>query len=242
MSPRPDTDSLTLFPVPAGPDFSLEAALLERGHALVAGVDEVGRGPLAGPVVAAAIAAAQGSTEAAAQLEPLLQELAGRSDWSALVGVLRQILSGARDTALLRGLDQTDTIIAGNILRGLGVDHPALANLPSLAALDEQIGPVSETGPISPAAEQSAAENSANEFFNSLLNGVVTVARGEGPPELGVQLHAVTRGLAMDPNAPPELQGLGRVLNAILSGERQPDLSGLPPNLAAAVRQVLGQI
>ncbi|MCB1459326.1 MAG: ribonuclease HII [Nitratireductor sp.] len=55
MSPRPDTDSLTLFPVPAGPDFSLEAALLARGHALVAGVDEVGRGPLAGPVVAAAV-------------------------------------------------------------------------------------------------------------------------------------------------------------------------------------------
>ncbi|MBK8900759.1 MAG: tetratricopeptide repeat protein [Anaerolineaceae bacterium] len=194
-----------------------------------------------GPVVAAAIAAAQGNTAAAAQLEPVLQELAGRSDWSALVGVLRQILSGARDAALLQGLDQTDTIIAGNILRGLGVDHPALANLPSLAVAEPPAGSLPDaTPPTEPAG--GSAEQSANDFFNSLLNGVVAVARGEGPTELGVQLHDFTRGLATDPNAPPELQGLGRVLNAILSGERQPDLSGLPPNLAAAVRQVLGEI
>lgn len=37
------------------PDFAHEARLRARGFALVAGVDEVGRGPLAGPVVAAAV-------------------------------------------------------------------------------------------------------------------------------------------------------------------------------------------
>jgi ribonuclease HII len=37
------------------PDFSREADLIGRGCAPVAGVDEVGRGPLAGPVVAAAV-------------------------------------------------------------------------------------------------------------------------------------------------------------------------------------------
>lgn len=37
------------------PDFSLEQALLARGARRVAGIDEVGRGPLAGPVVAAAV-------------------------------------------------------------------------------------------------------------------------------------------------------------------------------------------
>ncbi len=36
------------------PDFSFETAALQRGFLHVAGVDEVGRGPLAGPVVAAA--------------------------------------------------------------------------------------------------------------------------------------------------------------------------------------------
>lgn len=38
-----------------GPDFSREAAYLRAGEAPVAGVDEAGRGPLAGPVVAAAV-------------------------------------------------------------------------------------------------------------------------------------------------------------------------------------------
>ena len=37
-----------------GPDFSFERELHQQGFQLVAGVDEVGRGPLAGPVVAAA--------------------------------------------------------------------------------------------------------------------------------------------------------------------------------------------
>lgn len=35
--------------------FSLERDLRQRGYALIAGVDEAGRGPLAGPVVAAAV-------------------------------------------------------------------------------------------------------------------------------------------------------------------------------------------
>lgn len=37
------------------PDFTMETGLLARGAARVAGVDEVGRGPLAGPVTAAAV-------------------------------------------------------------------------------------------------------------------------------------------------------------------------------------------
>ena len=37
------------------PDFSHEAMLMARGARLVAGVDEAGRGPLAGPVVVAAV-------------------------------------------------------------------------------------------------------------------------------------------------------------------------------------------
>lgn len=39
----------------SGPDYSFEAAALAAGARFVAGVDEVGRGPLAGPVTAAAV-------------------------------------------------------------------------------------------------------------------------------------------------------------------------------------------
>ncbi|MDP5334438.1 MAG: ribonuclease HII [Paracoccaceae bacterium] len=38
-----------------GPDFSFEDALIAQGLTRIAGVDEVGRGPLAGPVTAAAV-------------------------------------------------------------------------------------------------------------------------------------------------------------------------------------------
>ncbi len=38
-----------------GPDFTFEASLMGHGYPLIAGVDEVGRGPLAGPVTAAAV-------------------------------------------------------------------------------------------------------------------------------------------------------------------------------------------
>lgn len=40
---------------PPPPDFTLERLAMARGARAVAGVDEVGRGPLAGPVVAAAV-------------------------------------------------------------------------------------------------------------------------------------------------------------------------------------------
>lgn len=39
----------------AGPDFDRETRLMASGAARIAGVDEVGRGPLAGPVTAAAV-------------------------------------------------------------------------------------------------------------------------------------------------------------------------------------------
>ena len=41
--------------VGAGPDLALETAFRAAGHWLIAGVDEAGRGPLAGPVAAAAV-------------------------------------------------------------------------------------------------------------------------------------------------------------------------------------------
>jgi ribonuclease HII len=44
-----------LFDILEGPDFAMETRLRDRGVWPVAGLDEAGRGPLAGPVVAAAV-------------------------------------------------------------------------------------------------------------------------------------------------------------------------------------------
>jgi ribonuclease HII len=57
MSPEPGADSLSFFDDAgsAGPNYAIEAMLAGRGRRLIVGVDEAGRGPLAGPVVAAAV-------------------------------------------------------------------------------------------------------------------------------------------------------------------------------------------
>ena len=53
------SDSLLLpldgLDMPVRPDFRLEHIYWQDGHRHIAGVDEAGRGPLAGPVVAAAV-------------------------------------------------------------------------------------------------------------------------------------------------------------------------------------------
>ena len=52
---RARPDSPVLFDLPVRPDFSLENAARREGLWPVAGADEAGRGPLAGPVAAAAV-------------------------------------------------------------------------------------------------------------------------------------------------------------------------------------------
>lgn len=54
MRRLPSTDSLPIE-LPCGPTFEREQRLRRRGVWPVVGIDEVGRGPLAGPVVAAAV-------------------------------------------------------------------------------------------------------------------------------------------------------------------------------------------
>ncbi|MGN6469217.1 MAG: ribonuclease HII [Rhizobiaceae bacterium] len=49
------SDSPLLFDMPLAPDFSMEKRAKRRGLWPVAGLDEAGRGPLAGPVAAAAV-------------------------------------------------------------------------------------------------------------------------------------------------------------------------------------------
>lgn len=52
---RPSSDSPLLLDLTIKPDFGFERRAMERGLWPLAGLDEAGRGPLAGPVVAAAV-------------------------------------------------------------------------------------------------------------------------------------------------------------------------------------------
>ena len=67
------------------PDLSLEKRLLGQGYKLVAGVDEVGRGPLAGPVVAAAVI--------------LSPDLTGSESWLDLLDDSKVLTASQRERA-----------------------------------------------------------------------------------------------------------------------------------------------
>ena len=172
-----------------------------------------------GPVIGAMVAACQGDAPAAGQLSRFFEFMSQKDDWRKLVAVLRRILAGERDPlALLPGLDDTDVIIAGDVLRGLGIDVPA-------AGLEEQ-----------------EADDGDMVSLDDFLGMIVMACRPGAPPDMREQLVNATRGMATQPNAPAGLCDLGRVLHAILMGERQPDLSALPPELAAKARSILEEL
>lgn len=68
------------------PDWSLERQLYRQGLTAIAGVDEVGRGPLAGPVVAAAVI--------------LPADLTGQEPWLAALDDSKRLSSRQREKAL----------------------------------------------------------------------------------------------------------------------------------------------
>jgi tetratricopeptide (TPR) repeat protein len=77
------------------------------------------------PIIAAVAAAAHGDGRAGAELEPVLTELAGTEDWSALVETLRRIVGGERDpAALTNGLDEIDTSIVTAVLTTIQQANP----------------------------------------------------------------------------------------------------------------------
>jgi hypothetical protein len=163
--------------------------------------------------VEAIVAACQGDADAAAQVAPLLDHLAQQDDLRARVAVLRRILAGECDAdALLADLDATDALIAGDVLRGLGVAEES---------------------------EQADEQERQGLTLEQLPDLVAQACRPDVPASLAEHLHGFTRNLSMDADQPAEIQALGRILNAILSGERAPDLSALPAGLAGAVRRMI---
>jgi ribonuclease HII len=113
-----------------GLDFTLERSLLRAGHRLIAGLDEVGRGPLAGPVVAAAVVldparVPEGLADSKALTADRRERIAARILESAQVGI------GTASPATIDALN-----IRGATLRALCRALHALPCRPDLALVD----------------------------------------------------------------------------------------------------------
>ena len=114
------------------PDFSHEAQALARGALRVAGVDEVGRGPLAGPVTACAVVLAPGRIPAglreskmltAARRETLFDEIMAVAEVSVAHASVAEIdalnILRASHLAMERavaGLNAGHALIDGNLI------------------------------------------------------------------------------------------------------------------------------
>ena len=109
------------------PDLSLEQGLYCQGVRLVAGVDEAGRGPLAGPVVAAAVI--------------LPPDLIGDEPWLGLLDDSKRLspvqrekaVTAIQDHALAIGVGQVSSVDIdrkGISLATIGAMMTAVANLP----------------------------------------------------------------------------------------------------------------
>lgn len=86
--------------LPPHPNFEFEDAAIAAGLPRVAGVDEVGRGPLAGPVMAAAVVLDPGNIPdglndskklSLKKREALAEEIKAQSDWSIAAATVAEI-------------------------------------------------------------------------------------------------------------------------------------------------------
>ena len=111
------------------PDLSLECAAYGRGIRLVAGVDEAGRGPLAGPVVAAAV------------IFP--SDLTGKEPWLQLLDDSKKLTHSRRERAV--EIVQEHALAFGVGMVGPEeIDQMGIGNA-ALAALLRAVGQLSQT-------------------------------------------------------------------------------------------------
>jgi hypothetical protein len=78
--------------------------------------------------------------------------------------------------------------------------------------------------------------------LEDFIQFVTRACKPDAPPGLVEQMHVATHGMATQSNASPEIRALGRILNAILSGERNPNLSELPGNVVERIGQMLTEL
>jgi len=129
MARRPG--SPLLFDLPVRPDFSAETRLARDGHAAICGIDEAGRGPLAGPVVAAAVILDPAAMPRGLDDSKRLDEAARETAFAAILTSARAI---AFASASAETIDRTDIRAAS--LAAMARAATALSVRPDFALID----------------------------------------------------------------------------------------------------------
>ncbi|MDP4796275.1 MAG: ribonuclease HII [Rhodospirillales bacterium] len=122
------------------PDFAIEQAALDAGHVRICGVDEAGRGPLAGPVIAAAVI-----LDVHQLKKPLWQKLDDSKRMTATARDLLfdEIMATAEVGVGIGGIDDIDLLnILGATMRAMALAVGQLAPVPDLALIDGNRLPV----------------------------------------------------------------------------------------------------
>lgn len=168
------------------PDYGLEQAALDAGARLVAGVDEVGRGPLAGPVTAAAVILDPARIPEG--LDDSKKLTAGRRE------ALGEVLMGCCDWAV--GHASVEEIDAMNILRASHLAMcRALAGLrqrPCLALIDGNMLPrdLSVPGRAVVKGDARCLSIAAASIIAKLLRDRIMVDLAQQHPGYGWEVNA----------------------------------------------------
>jgi tetratricopeptide (TPR) repeat protein len=181
------------------------------------------------PLIAAIVQAANGDEKAKAYLEGEYSKMQSADEWRLGGQAFQRLVAGERNfESLTEGLSRTQSLIIRRILQALngeGSDpHPPA---PSPIAKERAIG---EGGQ----AQQQGVT------LPQLLDLVERAAGGDR--ETGSKLFPAMQKMASDPTAPREMQLLGKALAAIIIGDKNPSLDGLPDEVASAVRGLLGRL
>lgn len=151
------------------------------------------------------VVAACHNRELVPALEPIIK-VSAENGWVALMGAVRQILGGRRDTSLLSGLDDEDRVIVEAILRG--IQDPATlpdpqaqpegaAAAPGLAGMIQAAatGNVQALQLLANMAEQMAASGGDMARLGAIMRRLIN---GERDAELLTEgMGAQGRGLVL---------------------------------------------
>lgn len=168
------------------PTYEYEQAAQARGHRLIAGVDEVGRGPLAGPVIAAAVI-----------LDPArIPE--GLADSKALTPKRREAIAARIHARAQVGIGEAsvEEIDAINILRA---SHLAMER--AIAALPVQPDHVLIDGNMIPRGLTLSAETIVKGDAKSLSIAAASIVAKIGRDALMVDLAQQYPGYGWEKNA-----------------------------------------